>query len=117
MMPNIDPRALKSMMDRMGIHSEELEARRVVIECEGKDIVIDNPSVTLIEAQGSRSFQVAGDAREVKKEVHAEISEDDVNMVMEKTGAGKEEAREALNASGGNIAEAILNLKGDAGQV
>jgi Nascent polypeptide associated complex NAC len=84
------------------------------IECEGKDIIIDNPSVTLIEAQGSKSFQVAGEAREVKKEVHAEISEEDVNMVMEKTGASADEAREALNASGGNIAEAILNLKGDA---
>ena len=116
-MPNIDPRALKSMMDRMGIHSEELEARRVVIECEGMDIVIDNPSVTLIEAQGSKSFQVAGEAREVKKEINAEISEEDVSMVMEKTGVGAEEAREALNASGGNIAEAILSLTGNAKQV
>ena len=38
-------------------------------------------------------------------------------MVMEKTGVGAEEAREALNASGGNIAEAILSLTGNAKQV
>jgi nascent polypeptide-associated complex subunit alpha len=110
MMPNIDPRTLKSMMAKMGIKSSELNADRVVISCADRDIVITDPQVTVIEAQGTKSFQIAGTITENEKSVSIEISEDDVKMVMESSGASEEDARKALESSGGDIAKAILEL-------
>ena len=113
MMPNIDPRQLKSMMDRMGIKSSEIDAERVVIEGKEKNIIIEEPQVTMIEAQGSRTFQISGRISEVEKGA-IEISEEDVSMVMEQAGiSDKEAARKALEESNGNIAEAIIKLKGE----
>ncbi len=112
MIPNIDPRALKSMMDRLGIKSEEIKAVKVTIELPDKMLVIDNPEVVSVEMQGKQMFQVGGEVREVEKQVSIEISEEDVRLVMEKSGISDEEkARKALQESNGNIAEAILRLK------
>ena len=111
MMPNIDPRTLKSMMAKMGIKSSELNADKVVISCADKDIVITDPQITMIEAQGTKSFQIAGTITENEKSVSIEISEDDVKMVMESSGASEEDARKALEESNGDIAKAILELK------
>ena len=111
MMPNIDPRTLKSMMAKMGIKSSELNADKVIISCADKDIVITDPQVTMIEAQGTKSFQIAGTITENEKSVSIEISEDDVKMVMESSGASEDDARKALEDSNGDIAKAILELK------
>ncbi|MCL5680101.1 MAG: nascent polypeptide-associated complex protein [Candidatus Marsarchaeota archaeon] len=113
MMPNIDPRTLKNMMAKMGIKSSEVEAEKVVISCADRDIIITEPQITMIEAQGTTSFQIAGTITEQEKQVSIETSEDDVKMVMESTGAGEEEAKAALEKSGGDIAKAILELKHD----
>jgi len=113
MMPNIDPRQLKRMMDSMGIKSSEIKAGRVVIEGADRDIVIDNPQVTQINAQGNISFQISGDIKEVeRKAVKLEINDDDVKLVMERSGVSDEEkARAALEGTNGDIAEAIMKLK------
>lgn len=111
MMPNIDPRTLKSMMAKMGIKSSEVNAEKVVITCPDKEIVITEPQITMIEAQGTKSFQIAGIITENEKQVNLEISEDDIKMVAESSGASESEAREALELSKGDIAKAILELK------
>ncbi len=113
-MPNLDPRQMKRIMDSMGIKSSEIEARSVVIHGNGKDIVIDNPHVTKIEAQGNISFQVSGEISESETDSETlEISDDDVRMVMEGAGIDDEaKARAALESSRGDIASAILSLKG-----
>ncbi len=115
-MPNMDPATMKKMLARMGIKSTEVDAVRVVIEGQEKDLVIENPQVTRIEAQGTVSFQVVGDATEREKQAAAqepvEITEDDIKMVMEKSGvADHDRAREALESTKGDIAEAILLLQ------
>ncbi|MCL5262612.1 MAG: nascent polypeptide-associated complex protein [Candidatus Marsarchaeota archaeon] len=116
MMPNIDPRTLKSMMAKMGIKSTEIDARSVVIDCQDRQIVITNPQVTQIEAQGTLSFQVAGNVEEhAKGDEHAEpeITEDDIKLVMEKTGeSDAAKVKEALERNNGDIAAAILELGG-----
>ena len=99
------------MMAKMGIKSSELNADKVIISCADKDIVITDPQVTMIEAQGTKSFQIAGTITENEKSVSIEISEDDVKMVMESSGASEEDARKALEDSNGDIAKAILELK------
>ena len=48
------------MMDSMGMKNTPVEATQVIIKCEGKDIVIDNPEVTLVEVQGNKTFSVSG---------------------------------------------------------
>ena len=114
MMPNVDPRQLKKLMDSMGIKSSEIRAGRVVIEGEEMDIVIENPQVTRIDAKGNVSFQVSGEVREVEKNAaKVEIGEDDVKLVMQQAGVSDESlARSALEETNGDIAEAILKLKG-----
>lgn len=111
MMPNMDPRAMKSMMAKMGIKSEEVSALRVTIDCDDHQIVIQNPQVTRIEMQGVTSFQVTGDISEQPKQAEVEINDDDVKMVQEKTGvADAAAARRALVDANGDIARAILDL-------
>ena len=114
MMPNLDPRAMKRMMDSMGMKNTEIDAEKVTIECKDKNLVISNPSVTMIEIQGNKMFQISGRINEDAKEAEAESEpdEDDIKMVMEKAGTDDMGAAEqALRESKGNIAEAILKLK------
>jgi nascent polypeptide-associated complex subunit alpha len=109
MMPGIDPRAMQAAMKKMGIKQAEIEADEVVIRTPEKDIVISNPSVTKIDMMGQTSFQVAGEVSE--RALKAEISADDVKTVIEQSGSTEEAARNALEASNGDLAEAIVSLK------
>ncbi|MCL5100470.1 MAG: nascent polypeptide-associated complex protein [Candidatus Marsarchaeota archaeon] len=111
MMPNLDPRALKRMMDSMGMKSTEIDAERVIIEGKERNLVIENPNVTLVEVQGTKTFQISGSVTEVEKS-KVEISEDDVEMVRSQTGITDDaKIRSALEESNGDIAEAIIKLK------
>jgi alpha-NAC-related protein len=102
---------MKAMMAKMGIQSSEVDANRVIIECNDKEIVIDAPQITKIVMQGVTSFQIAGDVSENVKEIKIAINDDDIKMVQEKTGVTDiEKIKEALAASNGDIAEAILSL-------
>ncbi len=105
-MPNIDPRQMEKMMRQMGITTTNISAKLVVIETDHERILIKNPQVTEVTMAGQKSYQIAG---EVTKE--AAISEDDVKMVMEQTGATQQDASDALKKTNGDIAEAILLLK------
>ncbi|MCL5092985.1 MAG: nascent polypeptide-associated complex protein [Candidatus Marsarchaeota archaeon] len=113
MMPNIDPRTLKNMMAKMGIKSSEIEASEVIIKCPDKDIIVSEPQILQIDAQGSISFQISGSISENQKEVKIDVSEDDIKMVMEKSGIRDyAKAKEALESANGDIAEAIMKLSG-----
>ena len=109
MMPGLDPRAMQAAMKKMGIKQAEIEADEVVIRTPEKEIVISNPSVTKIDMMGQTSFQVAGEVSE--RELKVEISEGDVRTVVEQSGSTEEEARSALEASNGDLAQAIVSLK------
>lgn len=106
-MGKVDPKKMQAMMRQMGINQEEIEADRVIIESEGKKIIINSPSVQKITMQGQESFQISG---EVSEESAEKFSEEDVNLVAQKTSKSEEEAREALEETNGDIAEAILKL-------
>lgn len=95
-------------MRQMGIKQEEIEAERVIIESSDKSIIIEKPSVQKITMQGQDSWQIAGKAREESKKQG--INEEDVQIVVDKTGKGEKEAREALENAQGDIAEAIVRL-------
>ncbi len=105
----LNPRQLQAQMKKMGINMEELQdVEEVVIRLKTKDIVIRNASVTYINAQGQKSYQVAGDVKEVEKK--APIPKEDIMMVAGQAGVSEDEARRALEESGGEPAEAIVKL-------
>ncbi|MCK4650127.1 hypothetical protein KAT36_02745 [Candidatus Pacearchaeota archaeon] len=108
MFGGVNPAQMKGMMKKMGISQEELPVRRVVFEMDDGNLVVDNPNVMRIKMQGQESFQVTGDAVEEEAEV---FSNEDLEMVMGQTGKEIGEVREALEKSGGDIAEAIISLR------
>ena len=106
MMGGMNPRQMQSMMKQLGVKTEEINATEVVIKGE-KNYVIKNPKVTMMEVQGQKTFQIAGEISETE---NSEISEEDSELVAEKTGKTKEEAKKALQETKGDIAEAIMSL-------
>ncbi len=116
MFPNMDPKALKGMLDKLGIKSKEIDSSQVVIHCNDKDIVIDAPQVTLIEGPGLRSFQISGTVSEIDRS-KVEVSDDDIKLVQEQTGVNDTALiRKTLEQNHGNIADAILVLKNERDQ-
>ena len=106
MFGGINPSQLKGMMKQMGIKQEEVEADRVIIEkSDGNKIVIEPANVQKMIMQGQESWQITGTA----KEEAGGIREEDVKLVMEKTGKSDKEVREVLEENN-DIAEAIVNL-------
>ncbi|MFH1500882.1 MAG: nascent polypeptide-associated complex protein [archaeon] len=106
-MMNLDPKKMQGMMKQLGIKQEEIEAKRVIIEQEDKNIIIEPASVTKIKMQGQESWQIVGEAKEEEKQ---EDNSEDIKAVMEKTSCTEEEAKKALENSNGDLAEAILSL-------
>ncbi len=97
---------MQAAMKQLGMSQEEIPASRVTIEkSDNNKIIIENPSVVKLKIQGQESFQISGEVKEEQI-----ISEEDIKTVVEKTNAGKEEARKALENAGGDLAEAILKL-------
>ncbi len=106
-MGGMDPKQMQKMMKQMGINTTEIDAKRVVIETDSENIVITEPSITQIEMQGQKSYQISG-----KVSTEQAIKEDDVKMIMEQAGVPRSEALAALKEANGDIAEAIMRLKG-----
>jgi nascent polypeptide-associated complex subunit alpha len=102
---NIDPKKMQAMMKQMGIKQEEIDALRVIIETESENIIIENPSVVKINMSGNKSWQITGDEKIEEKG----IFEEDIKLVIEKTGASEHDARNALEKTN-DIAEAIIEL-------
>jgi len=103
----MNPGKMAGLMKKMGIQQTEIDADRVVIEkTDGGKIIIDNPDVMKVSMQGKESFQIAGDVSEEE----GGVNEEDVKLVMEKTGKGEDEVKKVLEEVDGDIAEAILKL-------
>jgi len=110
----LNPRELRRALKRMGIEAEELNAVKVSIETsDGKTLEVESPQVMIVRAKGQPTMiYVVGEPREVKEEAKVTISDDDVRLVAEQAGVDLETARRALEEAKGDIAEAILRLRG-----
>ena len=98
-------------MKKMGMKMDTLEgAVEVIIRFEDKELIIDDPSVSLMNVMGQETYQIEGKAREVELEYEIEIPEEDVEMVASSAGVSKEEAKTALEECKGDLAEAIMKL-------
>ena len=109
MIPGIDPRQMKQAMKKMGMSQVDIDADLVVIHTKGKEILIHQPSVAKISMMGQESFQISGKVEERSKTL--EISSADVRLVMEQAKVSEDEAKQALEENGGDIAAAILSLE------
>ncbi len=106
----MDNRNTRRMMERMGIDMKEIpNVQEVIIRTADKEMHITNASVSEVNAQGNRIFQVAGEVEEVEVEKKT-FSEEDILLVQQQTGVSKEKAAAALEQSDGEVARAILKL-------
>ncbi len=105
-MMNVDPRQMKKLMQGM----KELDAKEVIIRLADRELVIENPQVIKISMMGQETYQIIGKAQE-REIAEDEGDEGDAEMVAAQAGVPIEDAREALKASGGDIADAIIRLK------
>jgi len=103
----INQRQLEKAMKKMGMQTEMLDAEEVIIKTPEKDIVISNPQVARVSVMGQMTYQITGDAEERSR---SGFTDEDISLVMEKTGADRETAKKALEEEG-DIASAILKLK------
>ncbi len=114
LMMRINERQIQRMMKQMGMKTEEIEATEVTIKGKGKNYVVRNPKVTIINVQGEKIIQIMGEISEEEGE-KLPFSEDDIQLVMQQTGCTREEAENALKETNGQPAEAIIKILKDHG--
>ena len=114
MIPGMNKKQMKQMerqMKKMGMKMEDLNGvTEVIIRFEDKELIIDNPSVSLMNVMGQETYQVEGQSREVELEYEVEIPDEDVEMVANQANVSEDVAREALKECKGDLAEAIMKL-------
>ena len=110
MFGGIDPKKMQAMMKQMGIKQDEVEAVRVVIEkVDGGKIVIEEPSVVKVTMQGQQSWQISGNANEESGDSE-NTKDEDVRLIMDKTGKSFEECSQVLEKNNVDIAQSIMDL-------
>jgi nascent polypeptide-associated complex subunit alpha len=121
----MNPRKMKQMMEQMGIDVDEIDATEVVIKREdGTQLVFADPDVTKMDARGQETYQVIGEPEERESTGDstvesggdgtggdAAIPDSDVEIVAQRAGASEDDAREALEATDGDLAAAIDRLE------
>lgn len=105
----VNQRQMNQMMRRLGINIKNIDnVDKVIIQTDTKEYIFDDAEVTLMDAQGQKSFQITG--KYIIKDRIEETQKDDIKLVVDQTGKSEEEARKALEETNGDIAEAILKL-------
>jgi nascent polypeptide-associated complex subunit alpha len=117
---SLSPKKLDQMMKQVGLSVEEMnDVEEVVIKTADAELVFEDASVTIMDAQGSKMYQITGTpvkrpkrelAPEQEEEHEVSISAEDVEIVVEKAGCGAEEAKATLIETRGDLAEAISRL-------
>ncbi|EMA03931.1 nascent polypeptide-associated complex protein [Haloferax mediterranei ATCC 33500] len=116
----MNPRKMKQMMKQMGIDVTELDAEEVVIKTADEELVFSDAQVTRMDAQGQETYQVVGEpeTRELgagddaaDEAAAGEIPESDIEIVAQRAGVSKDDAREALEAEDGDLAAAIAKFE------
>jgi nascent polypeptide-associated complex subunit alpha len=111
MFPGMNQRKMAQAMKKMGIQQTEIEATEVIIKCQDKEIIIENPQVSKVNMMGQMTFQVVGNPVEKELNSKPEINDDDIKTVIDQAKCSEDEAKNALEESNGDIAEAILKLQ------
>ena len=105
----MNPKQMNQMMRKLGINVKDVKnVEKVIIQTDTKEYVFSDADVTIMNAQGQKTFQIVGNP--IIKNRKEEIPDDDINLIVDQTGKTFEEAKEAVEKTKGDIAEAILLL-------
>jgi len=123
----MDDRKMQQMMKQMGIDMQELDAEEVIIRTADEELVFSKPDVQRMDAQGQQTYTIVGEPESRDRGEGgsgepaieesegdggaAAIPDDDVELVATRAGVGEGEAREALEATDGDLAAAIERLE------
>ena len=124
-MTRMDSRRARRMMKQMGMNMNELDfVKRVILQGDSKEIVIEGAQVTSINVQGTKMYQVAGGTETERKpqtgaateaapaeEAKLVIPEEDILLVAQQANVSIDKARAALEANDGDLAQAIIKLQ------
>ena len=106
----MNPRQMNQLMRKFGINVKDIEnVKKVIIQTDTKEYVFENPEVTVMDAQGQKTYQIVGKPQIIERKEG--IPKEDIELIMEQTGKTAEEAKKALEETKGDIAEAIMKLK------
>ena len=122
-MTRMDNRRARRMMKQMGMNMNELgDIKRVILQGDKREIIIEGPQVTSINVQGTKMYQIAG-GRETEgkpsttttaaeqEEAPLEIPEEDILLVAQQANVSIDVAKRALEDSEGDLAQAIIKLQ------
>ena len=105
----MNPRQLQQMMKRFGINVKTIEnVEKIIITTDTKEYIFDEAEVTIMDAQGQKTYQITGNPTIHSRE--EDKNNEDIQLIIDQTGKTAEEARKALKETNGDIAEAILKL-------
>lgn len=110
---NMNSRQMKQAMKKMGIQQDQIEAEQVIIRLADRDLIINNPEVSKVNMMGQETYQVVGEAQAIQRELQVDISEEDIDTVVDQTNVSREDARQAIEESNGDLAEAIMKLSAE----
>ncbi|MGP3703595.1 MAG: NAC domain-containing protein, partial [Candidatus Bathyarchaeota archaeon] len=66
-MRRLSSRELKRIIGKFGVNAKEVEdVKEVILKTSTKEVIIQNPVVTLFEFQGQKIFQIFGEKIEEK---------------------------------------------------
>ncbi len=102
-----DPKKLEKLMKKLNLNVRQMEADEVVIKGAQKTIVIKKPEIMITDMMGREVYQITGNVEESMS-----ASEEDILMVMEKTGKDRKTVVEKLEELDNDLARAIMELKG-----
>ncbi len=96
-------------MKKLGMNVEQIEdVQSIVIKTPKGNYIFDSAEVSAMTMQGQTTYQITGQPR--FEEAAPEIPAEDVRMVAAQANVSEEKAKEALVATKGDIAEAIMRL-------
>ena len=101
-----DPKKMEKMMKKLNLNVQQVEADVVVIKTKEKNIVISKPDVMIAKLMGRDVYQITGEVSESYS-----VSEEDIQIVMEKTGKDRDAVVKKLEELNNDLAKAILELR------
>jgi nascent polypeptide-associated complex subunit alpha len=101
-----DPKKIEHMMKKLNMKVQQIPAEVVIIKTKEKNIVISNPEIMLADMMGREVYQISGEVSE-----STFVNEEDVQMVMDKTGKDRDTVVKKLEELNNDLARAIMDLK------
>lgn len=117
----MNSRRARRMMKQMGMNmNEHDDIKRVILQGDNHEIVIEGPKVTSINVQGTKMYQIAGGremertqktVQDSKEEELLVIPEEDILLVAQQANVSIDVARRTLQECDGDLAQAIIKLQ------